>query len=249
MLIVSRFHDYYDTASIYGVDKTCVYLRSEEKIDIEGRGWRDNPNVVLKDGTRFFLGDSARYEEKRFQHADYEFKKLVVGFCGELYPLIKVVKTWATHYARANETFCFYDEPSFREFMTQEGIWEKKGYRYRSWYTDNFYIDSDQGLHNFFDPNKWTKLEGLFAAYRVPCFVLRQKILKLNPNLKSLGFMKVKDPQTTFQDIYMYLSGVLGAPPPPKEKMSDEVLAAAKGHDGPYSFRKPPGKRGKKQWR
>lgn len=246
MLIVSKFHDYYDTASIYGVDRTCVYIRNEDKIEIKGRGWRDSPHVTLRDGTSFQLGSLASYETKRFKHADYEFKKAVLGFCGHIYPMIKVEKIWGPLYGGKTEVFCFYDHPSFKEFMANEGI-QKPQYGY--WYTDNMSVDSDKGLFNFFDINRWTKLEGLFAAFHVPCFVLRERTLKLNPNLKNLGFMKVKHPQTAFQDIYMYLSGVLGAPLPPKEKMSDKVLAAAKGHDGEYSFKKPPGKRGKNRWR
>jgi hypothetical protein len=243
MKIVSKFHDYYDTASIHGIDKTCIYLREEEKIEVHGRGWRDEPHILLKDGTRFLLSKTVTYESKRLQHADYEFKKAVLGFCGELYPLIKVEKTCGGK----KEIFCFYDQPSFNEFLAEEGI-PKDRYGGR-WSSDRMSIESDQGLYNFFDENTWRKLEGLFAAYHVPYFVLREKTLKLNPNLKNLGFMKIKDPQTTFQDIYMYMSGVLGAPLPPKEKMSDKVLAAAKGHDGEYSFKKPPGKRGKNRWR
>jgi hypothetical protein len=245
MLIVSKFHDYYDTASIYGVDKTCVYLRNEEKLEIKGRGWQAAPYVIRADGVRFDLGKVASYETKRFIGVEYTFKKAVLGFCGEIYPLIKVVRKYSN--ATASENFCFYDQPSFKEFCAAEGILGKS-HRSR-WYAENFSIDDDQGLYNFFDHNKWTRLEGLFAAFHIPCFVIREASVKLNPNLKNLGFMKIKDPQTAFQDVYMYLSGVLGAPPKPKEKISDKIMAATKGHDGEYSFRKPPGKRGKKQWR
>jgi hypothetical protein len=247
MLIVSKFHDYYDTASIYGVDKTCVYLRTEEKIEIKGRDWRSAPHVTLKDGTQFLLGKVASYETKKFVGVEYEFKKAILGFCGDLYPIIKVEKQVS---GGPKEIVCFYDEPSFREYMTDEGLNEKKSkYRYGSWYRERFDIDSDQGLHNFFDPNRWTQLEGLFAAFHVPCFVLRERTLKLNPNLKELGFMKIEDPQTAFQNIYMYMSGVLGAPPKPSKPIDDKVMAASKGHDGQYSFKKPPGKRGKNKWR
>jgi hypothetical protein len=248
MLIVSKFHDYYDTASIHGVDKTCVYLRNEEKMEIHGRGWNSEPYILLKDGTRFPLGKVASYETKRYVSADYEFKKAILGFCGEIYPLIKVIKTYNGYPAPSPETYCFYDQPSFANFIAEEGIVSKK-YRYGSWGRERFDLDSDQGINNFFDHNRWTKLEGLFAAYHVPCWVLRERSLKLNPNLKDLGFMKIKDPQTAFQDIYMYMSGVLGQPIKPTKPIDDKIMAASKGHDGPYSFRKPPGKRGKNRWR
>jgi hypothetical protein len=181
MLIVSKFHDYYDTASIYGVDKTCVYLRNDEKIEIHGRGGILSRTFLLKDGTRFPLGKVASYEDQAVRSVQIiEFKKAILGFCGEIYPMIKVIKTWNGHPRPEPETYCFYDQPSFANFIAEEGIVSKK-YRYGSWGRERFDLDSDQGINNFFDHNRWTKLEGLFAAYHVPCWVLRERTLKINP--------------------------------------------------------------------
>jgi hypothetical protein len=245
MLIASKFRDYYDTASAYGIDKTCVYVRDEKTLDVQGNHWQSEP-YLLVDSNRIPLGKLPSPDTKRTAYYDYEFHKIVVGFCGELYPLIKVTKKGRI--TRDIHTFCFYEHAELREFLAEEGIEEKKYGRY-SWYADKFSVDSDQGMHNFFEPSTWKKLEVLFHTFRVPCFDVSWKRVTLNPCLKDKRFMVVKDPQSAFQDVYMYLSGVLGAPPPPKEKISDEIMAASKGHDGEYSFRKPPGKRGKKQWR
>jgi hypothetical protein len=60
----------------------------------------------------------------------------------------------------------------------------------------------------------------------------------LNPLLKSIGFQTQKDPFTVFQCIQSYISGVIGIPEKPMVKVSDKDLAAKRGHDGPYSFKK-----------
>jgi hypothetical protein len=246
MHIVSKFHDFYDTASIYGIDKTCIYLRSEEEFPVEGRQWREKTSHIKNGKGRISVPEMPGQEDK--ENADYKFSfhKLILGFCGELYPVIKVKQECKG--TGIVEQFCFYDQASIQEFLEEEGVPASKYANY-SWYSTKHAVDSAKGLGTFFDPNTWTQLVDLFHIYRAPCFVISWKKLTINPCLKDLSFMKVSDPQTTFQEIYMFMSGVLGAPPPPKEKMSDKVLAAAKGHDGEYSFKKPPGKRGKKQWR
>ena len=73
--------------------------------------------------------------------------------------------------------------------------------------------------------------------------------LVTNAQLKDFQFAKMKDPFTAFQDIYMYISGVLGVDAKPMVQISDKDLAHKRGHGGKYSFKKPPGtkKRGKKQ--
>lgn len=245
MHIVSKYRDYYDTASAYGIDKTCVYLREEADFKVEGNHWNSEP-YVLVENNKIFLGKLPSPDTKATTSYDYEFHKIIVGFCGELYPLIKVTKKGRI--TRDIHTFCFYEYAELRQFMDEEGIQDRKYGRY-SWYADRMSVDSEKGMDAFFDPKSWTKLEQLFHLFRVPCFDVSWKWVGLNPCLKDKRFMTVKDSATAFQDIYMYLSGVLGAPPPPKEKIDDKIMAASKGHDGEYSFKKPPGKRGKNRWR
>lgn len=247
MHIVSKFRDYYDSASVYGIDKTCIYLREEKSLEIPGVGWRENAYVMNGD-KRLPLGKFPHADLRRSDAYGYEFHKIVVGFCGELFPVIKVSKKARDPYRLDLQYECFYDLASLRDYMAFEGIASTSPTWY-SWTSDRFDVDSNQGMANFFNPDTWKFLEPVFHTFRVPVFDISWKKLNLNPCLKSLGFMQAKDCATAFQEIHMYLSGVLGAPLPPKEKIDDKVMAASKGHDGAYSFKKPPGKRGKKQWR
>jgi len=65
MLIVSKFHDYYDTAMGMGIDKTCVYNRT----------------------TIETLSHSKRYvfEEYRQGHYMFQLTRYKIGFCGVIY--------------------------------------------------------------------------------------------------------------------------------------------------------------------
>ncbi len=232
MLIVSKFHDYYDTACVHGIDKTCVYKREEIIVPIK----ESSPHYLDK--------DRWPYEDNlESKHLRYEAHRLLVGFCGEIYPFVHIVRD-------RRDDFYFYDKEALSEFLTYEGIKER-----RAWYNErDMRVCDPRAMSIFFDQSTWVRFQSKFADHHTPVFLYgrlsNQKLqIKLNVCLKDLRFMVVKDPQTAFQDIHMYLSGVLGAPPPPKEKIDDKIMAASKGHDGPYSFRKPPGKRGKKQWR
>ena len=75
MLITSKFRDYYDTAQTYGIDKTCVYDRKEEMIDVN------------KDFYQNGQGRSLYTEHRR---DGYVTHWSVIGFCGHFYPTVTV---------------------------------------------------------------------------------------------------------------------------------------------------------------
>lgn len=248
MLIVSKFHDYYDTASAHGVDKTCIYKRAKLEVEIKRPNWDSQHQLKLPNGSNFYF-DRVHDSRSVFHGSSVgrvDIFPRVIAFCGNFYPVIKIKQTDVE-----SKAFCAYTQEEFAAFVDRENLFTNKSrYRYFSPRWDKFNVEYEQGLKAFFDTSQMDRYKELFHAYRAPAFVVgNEKKLLVNPCLKDYGFMKVKDPQSAFQDIHMYLSGVIGAPPNPKEKMSDKVLAAAKGHDGEYSFKKPPGKRGRNQWR
>jgi len=132
----------------------------------------------------------------------------------------------------------------------------------RRTYIWNNDIGSEKGIREFF-ARQYPQLETLFHEHKTPIFAFNPsriranfwlndgpyRSLVINPCLKDWEFYKVKDPITAFQEVHMFVSGVIGAPARPTVKISDKDMAASKGHDGKYSFRKPPGKRGKNKWR
>lgn len=221
MLIVSDFHDYYDVGMKLGIDKTVVYDR--KTIAIEGT----------------FLSTE--------RHQISGWKPSVLAFCGKFYPFVY-------HFTHSEVDRIIWDVEEALEALPRSR-WSF------SWDEDR--IDTDTGIKRFFD-RKYPQLEKIFHERKTPIFGFAPastrtyswrpkeepyKSLVINPNLKNIQFYKVKDTYSTFQDIYMFISGVIGIDKQPTTKISDKVMAASKGHDGEYSFRKPPGKRGKKRWR
>lgn len=220
MLIVSKFHDYYDVGMKLGADKTCVYRRNTVVIDK-----KPSTETLRTEGWNTY----------------------VVGFCGKFYPMV--------YHVDCNGVInkIIWDADEAVRFIPQKRM---------RFYWDQDSIDSELGVRRFFD-RKYPKLETLFQDHRTPIFGFDPPSLRmyswkkdenyltlvLNPNLKNLKFYKVKDPITAYQEIYMYLSGVLGSRGPEPLPISDKLKAQAHGHDGKYSFKKAPGepKRRKKK--
>lgn len=220
MLILSKRKDYYDVGMKLGIDKTCVYERNT--INVKG---------TFPSTSYLVSGDWA---------------SAVLAFCGEFYPFVYRVPVLST----IDEIIWDVEE------AVQTLPMEKRRRSY--WYDD---ISTEADIRKFFD-QQYPKLESIYHEYRTPIFGFHPvserpwrskkepyESLVINPNLKDIEFYKVKDPITAYQEVYMFMSGVIGAPPKPKEKVDDKIMAASKGHDGPYSFKKPPGKRGRNKWR
>jgi hypothetical protein len=99
----------------------------------------------------------------------------------------------------------------------------------------------DKKIINLSNPYK--EDHTIFHQFKVPCFLYHYSRLITNPCLKDLQFYKVKDAYQTYQELDMYLGGVLTntevIPP-----MDDLTLIKAKGFDVKTSFRMTsPGKK------
>lgn len=217
MLIISKFHDYYDTAIAFGVDKTIVYERKKETIN-HYRSWR------------------YRHEHKSHKKYTYTSDTLVVGFCGEIYPAVAINKRSKVDvvYTPVNEDHFFYDKKSMMEWIDKEEI-EDTG-RWGRW--EPFTLGDE-----YFDPRSdrhtYMNYKDIFVEHQVPVFVYEDRCITVNPALKDYRFAKVKDPFTAFQDIMQYISGVLGVGSPAMIEISNEDMRDKKGFND-WSFKRHP---------
>lgn len=230
MLIISKFHDYYDTVRAFGIDKTVVYERKERALKAgielpfnagseETKWYRDKPAVCI-----------------------WSINRIVVGFCGELYPVSVI-----THFQREEMRFS-YSLEEYRQDAEDMNIphgepwWSRGRRRWRK--------PSKSEAEKFYEVAAYrSKLIGLFVEHNTPVFaypvprkdestgrmVLR---LVLNPALDDVGFYRVKPPAVAFQEIYMYISGVLGTNRFQQEPIPNRAKIEAKGFDYKTSFRK-----------
>jgi hypothetical protein len=239
MRIFSKFHDYYDTSLKFGIDPTIIYERKEEDITefiskqpkIEGL-----LNKIKKD-----IFDPSYHNFTSFNVFDWYYNylrsldilsKIVILFCGKVYFCYNILVT------EKEKIYPFYPK------TTQNII-----------YTFNDIIKYNKKEINNKDTNKIKSLfekQGMKSdiAFKLH-FELDSPIIMINsgarittiiknPNLKNIEFYRMIDPPTAFQELSMFIGGIMGGKSPAMIEVSDKDRIAKHGFDK-YSFRKEKG--------
>ena len=94
--------------------------------------------------------------------------------------------------------------------------------------------------------NGYSCYNNLFVEHNTPVFIIRPKEITINPSLKEVRFMTVKDVYTTFQEIQMFISGVLGTGTKETVDITDDVKRDKHGFDN-KSFKKEPSEKKRKR--
>jgi len=240
MYIIAKKKDYYDgVVGTMGIDKSIVYTRETQ---------------ILENNKEFpkSFQHSQQYLGRRKNHftnlAHYTMNKdsryemnspFIIGFCGKIYVGWKFYR----EIPRINfgssdtETFITYD----REFI-------KKNVEVRSW-SSNLLDDL-----NFVDT--YNSMD-IFRKLKVPVFIYdadynrtsidrnwphRKEVFIINPILKEYEFYKVFDTFTAFQEISMFMGGVLGSGEKEIVEVADKYKIGQHGFDK-WSFRRKPEKK------
>ena len=224
-IISNGTHDYYDVIQRYDEDRELIYDRRaiEEKLEIP----YDPRNPICNHLEYYNIGVS--------------IIKYVVGFCGKIYPMV-----WISR--RDNpQVFCYKiedvdtfikgnfdkeDQERYFEKPRQGRHW-KKGYESGTRTLFQNYLNYD-----------FPEYQKYFLKYKAPIFYTQQKYqstreytLIINGCLSDIGFFRIFDVNSAYQEISMFVGGALASPPKEPPKISDEILASIKGFDR-YSFRK-----------
>lgn len=239
-----------DDKYIYGyIRQKCPHCKSDQYDTIQVPGF---PKV--KD---HFTSYWNRKDSKKWRQEYQELVTYFVGIAGKVYPVLRLSSS-----GQKGSTYCHKIE-DVDEFMKEHYTVEQYNC-YESSTNKKIANRSPKSpllkknVRNFFDEAERVKehYEKYFVDNNAPVFINFYEWGNpskyghiYNANLADLQFYKVMDPQTVFQEISMYLSGVLGLstvrgkPSYQGEKLSDKVsdedLAAAKGYDK-WSFRKEP---------
>lgn len=242
MRIVSKYHDYYDGVQAHGQDQSLVYVRNEQEISLEEAGIESLPCYRISNGN---------------------VTTRVIGFCGEVHLAVEL----SNHVGTARKEHVCYStqevEQALVKLAAEDHSWIPtrdaffKESRYPHWERNRL---RKQQMEHFFGRKKemQRKFGDFFQKYKVPVFMtdtrlgadyrLQEKFV-LNPRLEPIQFYKVKDAFSAFQEISMYISGVLGVNTPETVEVSDDSLMRKKGF-WDYSFKtmkgeKKPRRRGK----
>ena len=235
MYIISKYKDYYDgVVGSVGMDKTLVYER--ETIEIEDK------KKMLKEFRNFRnLNDRRKNHFLNIGYADTKSKKyennnfFIVGFCGKLYlgwAFEYKVKEWDDDgkIIEVTKTDIIYGYENAKEYL-KTGYWSSN-------------LNDDVEYVMKYDPIN------MFREINAPIFVYdsdsrsprKSDAMIINPILKEWEFYKVMDSFAAFQEISMFIGGVLGIGEKEIIEIEDKYRIAKHGFDK-WSFRREPSKK------
>jgi hypothetical protein len=236
MYIISKKKDYYDgVAGTTGIDKTIVYDR--QIIEVNDN---DFPKILhpysiwtnRKPSPFVKLGNTNIKRDLRVVYKD--ISPFIIGFCGKLYVGWKL-------YSEGKEIYYGYKESIIT--ITYDNKIIKKLVEQFSW--DGNFEDNLNYVLNY-DPID------IFRNFNTPVFLYDSAYGKtaiddwrknpkifINPLLKEYQFYKVFDAFQAFQEIQMFLSGVLGNKEKNILEVADKYKIEQHGFDK-WSFRKEP---------
>lgn len=239
MLIISKRKDFYDgVAGTTGIDKTIVYER--EIIEVENDDlpkvfqkyspWKNrNPSPFIK------LSGINVKRDLRISGVYEHAAPFIIGFCGKLYVGWKLYTKGEKKPYGNDEliTTITYDNDNIKNIVDQLS-WHGK-------LDDNLnYILTYDALPLFRELNTPVFVyDSDYGRFLVEKNYRNNPKFFINPLLKEYHFFKVFDSFQAFQEIQMFISGVLGNKEKEIVQVEDKYKIAQHGFDK-WSFRKEP---------
>ncbi|MFK4132383.1 hypothetical protein ACI2KR_08890 [Pseudomonas luteola] len=237
MRLISRFHDYYDSFTSYGIDPNVTYVRKTEHHSVRySISHASTTDETVRKAWKAVIRPlylSTRYSEPFESRLCRGF----VGFCGKLFPFVKVFvrkpKVGPSLFAESDDMFKAHFLYSFEDV-------EKFLSSNPSHPAANRLIENKSKV---FECLKTVEHHDIFMETEAPCVVCDDHEFYVNPRLEDYSFPRIKDGLQAFQEISAYISGALNAKDQlPPYHISDADMASSKGF-GEMSFRKEPQKR------
>lgn len=216
MRIHSSFHDYYDRMLALGQDPKINYIRKTEDY------WEDS--AALRSD---YQGKAIFGNHRYAVYFDFE----IIGFCGELIPLVRV------HSSEVAKAKRLYDVDSVQHYMGEGEVPASVV----AWLTDcrqEGYFRSRALDHKAF--------LAIFSAYKIPVFHAAEEgrgiRFTINPCLRDLEFFRKYGAWEAWQKLSHYVGNVLIEESKPVWPVPDKITAESHGFDK-YSFRKDKSKK------
>lgn len=244
MYIISKKKDYYDgVAGTTGIDKTIVYDR--QIIEVEEN---NIPTFFAKKRYCFGKNDQTpphnlnSYRLKKEVTIVYpEYSSFIIGFCGKLYIGWKLYSEGKTLSYGGKEliTTITYDFDNMKKLIEEKSWGDRKFVEDVNFIINYNAVDLCREFNSpvfvyDFDYNK-TSINKYWLGNHHPKIII-------NPLLKEYQFYKVFDAVQAFQEIQMFIGGVLGNKEKDIIEVADKYKIAQHGFDK-WSFRKMPEKK------
>jgi hypothetical protein len=213
-------HDYYDCGLSLGIDPLITLVRNKNK------------SVSVRDAGVSILDQELTFRPERWNN--YTLHSVAVAFCTKVY-------RGAIITAGYENKFCFWSAEKIRAWS--QGIKGLSVVVREPWH-----VRKRTPLEKYFKPREASaQLREYMIANKYSILVEEdhargeESYLQINPiGLKQLGFAKALDPYTAFQELSMWIGGVLGGTSPEIVTIKDDkVLIEGHGFDNRISFRGP----------
>jgi len=222
MRIISKFHDYYDSARGLDLEQAPIYIRKTEEFEWS---WSD-------ESERLYY-----FWERSYSKSLY-IKSGVIGFAGKIHK-----------YCTYEWSYPYTDEPPQKLFSEKRDVlWSPLTNYYNERYKGVDFLvkrsfrKEQQKINQWYDRED-KKFTNIFNKYNTAIFHIKPGNLVgtdckliINPILKNLEFYKILPPAQAYQELSMWVNNIAE---PRKEipAIDDKTMAEIKGFDK-YSFRK-----------
>jgi hypothetical protein len=225
-----------------GIDPRIVLLRGKSKsIPVSATAVRDtrkqrHSSEPLEWNSGSLLGRYLEIKNPRYYSGSVavaEFRSIAVVFCTKVYRgalingHLRGEGIWS-----ADKMRDWARKEKNREVVVYNN-WRDEKMTLDEWFTP---YDTPDVLRNYMIANKISILVEMPPKYQH-----EPKEFQVNPyTLKQLGFAKALDPYTAFQELSMWIGGVLGGTSPEIVTIKDDkTLIEGHGFDNRFSFRGP----------
>ena len=231
--IISNYHDYYDSTMGLGFDTERLWIRTQDCLTLrfplkfrEGYlfGTSNDSNSVPS----FFL---SHYNDTTGPYIG----SYLILLAGKLYPGVEVRASYL------DSSQHFYTLDSFIRYVAKNNMSDLlQGYKKR--------VEKDmiRNIKDLFDLQGSEMLRDFAIEHRITIatdwshnlnFGSHARTLTVNPMLSRLQFQKCLDPVTVYQELEMWVGGVLTEPEAPNP-VPDLQRVINHGFDSKLSFRK-----------
>lgn len=197
MIIHSSFHDYYDIGLSYGVDTTLRWNRETKVISDE---------VLPEEVQMLQIPNPLRCCRK------YQVGGFLVLLAGKVYEIFCVKGTSQDDYDKIITT---------KESKDIQEVLKSLGVKFTGKYDWEPYMWAGLSFSKRCYPRELSKefIDNIHRQLKSPVILLKGRCygskgywwpVTINPCLKDIGFQHILDPYTCFQEISMYMGGVMG---------------------------------------
>lgn len=248
MLIISDFHDYYDGIMKQGVDKNIVYNRKLKEIELTSDKDLKYPFNSTIDYTSY------RHHYKLPSYLNISMFNII--FCGRIYPGIR----FSFGVGEYNNIYCYNTREVINLIKNNNidirNVFNRLNFNrvYRYFKRDKDPLNDLKKECDYyfreFGSNKY--MSDLINDRIIVCLFERRDLKcyhVINPKLMDYQFYRIFDSYSAFQELSMYIGGVLPKETREPMEISDRDMMAKKGFDERSFKMDSPGKKRKRRAR